>query len=322
MIFSYKVEKTPDYGHIISLQYGTPGQKGFRLISVAADLGSNMYRFVADGYDILQYDLEKTKTIGFFGNPVLYPTPNRVRDCRFVFEGQTFDQIKGGKPRFLHGLVYDSVWQFSEPQIGQQEVSFSTWYDFNAQTDGFQGFPFLHRIYLQYVLTKDGVTLQYTVDNHSEKRLPYGFAIHPFFNRLSGDQQTFIRVPSQSYFDRTPDCLPTGKILPVDGTLYDLRTSVPLSGRYFDDVFTNFTDRVICIDYQTIKMQLLLKSTEDFANAVVYSPEGESFFCIENQTCMTDAHNMYSQGLVKESGLIVLAPHESKTGSIALLIKS
>jgi aldose 1-epimerase len=36
---------------------------------------------------------------------------------------------------------------------------------------------------------------------------------------------------------------------------------------------------------------------------VIYTPPGEPFFCLENQTCSTDAHNLYDKGFREESGL-------------------
>ena len=49
---------------------------------------------------------------------------------------------------------------------------------------------------------------------------------------------------------------------------------------------------------------------------MVFTPSGKPIFCMENQTCSTDAHNLYNRGLVDESSLIVLGSGEKHAGWI------
>jgi aldose 1-epimerase len=39
-------------------------------------------------------------------------------------------------------------------------------------------------------------------------------------------------------------------------------------------------------------------------------------FCIENQTCSTDAHNLHARGFTREAHLLVLAPGKIARGSL------
>ena len=43
-----------------------------------------------------------------------------------------------------------------------------------------------------------------------------------------------------------------------------------------------------------------------FRNAVIFTPKTRPGFCFEPQTCATNYMNLHAQGLVDESGLLVL----------------
>ena len=58
------------------------------------------------------------------------------------------------------------------------------------------------------------------------------------------------------------------------------------------------------IRYEDIVVHI--RASDCFRNAVVYTPHDRPGFCIEPQTCATNFINMHAQGLVDESGLMVL----------------
>ena len=54
------------------------------------DVGANLIQFAVDGIEYL-LDVRPTVTQpGLAGTPILYPSPNRVRDAQFTFDGQVF----------------------------------------------------------------------------------------------------------------------------------------------------------------------------------------------------------------------------------------
>ena len=63
-----------------------------------------------------------------------------------------------------------------------------------------------------------------------------------------------------------------------------------------------------------------LEASADFTHLVAYTPPGENFFCIENQTCSTDAHNLNERGFVRESGLKTVAPGATRGGSVTYAV--
>jgi aldose 1-epimerase len=53
---------------------------------------------------------------------------------------------------------------------------------------------------------------------------------------------------------------------------------------------------------------------------VLYTPRGERYFCLENQTCSTDAHNLFDRGFEGESGLKSVAPDGVHDGSVSYTV--
>ena len=109
--------------------------------------------------------------------------------------------------------------------------------------------------------------------------------------------------------------LPTGKLLDLAGQAdLDARQPRSLEGFLRDDVYYGMTpDKPAQIDFRDKRLKLTLSASEDFTHLVVYTPKDQPWFCVENQTCSTDAHNLYARGFKKESHLQIVEP--GKTGS-------
>ena len=51
-------------------------------------------------------------------------------------------------------------------------------------------------------------------------------------------------------------------------------------------------------------------------------PKDAAWFCVEDQTCSTDAHNLYARGLKQESHLQIVEPGKTQSGWIELKAES
>jgi aldose 1-epimerase len=63
-------------------------------------------------------------------------------------------------------------------------------------------------------------------------------------------------------------------------------------------------------------LRLTLGASPDFTHVVVYTPAARPFFCIENQTCSTDAHNLHARGFVRQAHLSIVEPGQSHRGAL------
>jgi len=309
MGFEAEAQRDPRYGALVTLRHDGSSGAPPAVARIAPDLGFNLYSLRFGGFEWLHGTLEQVRRTGFGGNPILYPTPNRVRDARFRFEGREFRLAKDGEPRKIHGLVYDEPFEWMLSASGEAAEA-RGWIDF-AGRESLACFPFDSRLSVAYRLTEAALTLSYTVENRSGGRLPFGFAIHPFF-ALEGDMR--VRVPARRVYESDPERFPVRRI-DAGGTSFDLGEARSVRSLRLDDVYTDLCGacELIC---PARGAGLALTVSPDFRHVVVYTPEAQPFFCVENQTCMTDAHNAYDRGDRQQSGLIVLEPGASHSGSI------
>ena len=312
--FYCETVKHQEYGEIIVLKSEDRESGKTQKIYLTPDYGFNLAKYEVDGEDLIYTMPDVLRKEGFSGIPILYPTPNRVRDAQFRFKGQSYLQQKKGESRYLHGLVYDEKWTAGRPLLTEQGAQVSAWIDFEEDNIGFQSFPWKHRLTVTWKLKSSGIRLEYEVHNQDEKELPYGFAIHPYFPVKAYGETAAVCVPAKKMFESTQERFPTGNILDITGTEYDLCKSRKVTELKLDDVYTGLGKTESQIFYGS--RRLILSASEEFNHMVVYTPEMD-FFCLENQTCMTDAHNFYDKGY-KNSGIILVRPGGVRSGWIEL----
>lgn len=283
--------------------------------------GSNLSRFSVGGKNIIDFDPKLLLKHDYTGTPVLYPTPNRVRNGVFRWRGRSYRQIRRGTLIVEHGLVHSERWNYSEPVVAADSASLQTWIDFREGNPLFEGFPFPHRLALEFRLSSRGISVTYTIENQGSEEIPFGFGLHPHFMKLAGDEGSFVTIPADSVMDYTSDLLPTGRLIEVKGTSYDLTTPTAIGKLDMDHVFTGIpTGAHARIEHRDLGIAINLEASEDFTHAVLYSPHGEEFFCLENQTCSTDTHNLFDRGFVRESGLKTARPKEIRQGCVTYSI--
>lgn len=320
MSYSYSITKDTTTGwNIVRLNAVNQSDPKQNIsIQVTPEGGGNMFSFSAGGTDLIKgpdelVNLMKPKR----GNPILFPTPNRVRDGRFEFMGETFTmQVPGeDRPRALHGLTWDAPWNFSEPVVLDDGVVFKTWYVLDEDNPRFQAFPFRTTLRVDYTVTAGCVRIAYEVENNGIKPLGFGFAFHPFWTVIGDKASNKIQV-ALPYHMEAIEKFPTGKLEPVEGTKWSLNDPVPVSELDLDDVYFGATpESNVRVIYESIGLELRQKATADFTHIVVYTPDAD-FFCIENQTCSTNAHNMHAQGYERESHLQIVQPGGTTGGNV------
>jgi aldose 1-epimerase len=335
-LYTAIIESDADLGsNVITLRYCDPQRPARDMsISIAPEFGSNLFRFRVGEHDIIYCNREVLKQRGFTGNFVLWPLPNRVRDCRYSYQGQHYslEQFKqearpNGNEVLIHGLVYDRVWQYEQPVIEEGSARVTTFIDITPQSPYYDAYPFESRFSLTYTLSQNGVGIEYVVHNQGQRDLPFGFALHPYFQTLTGKEQTMVSLPADTVMEADETLLPTGRLLDTRGVMYsmfDLRSPVPVSTLRLDHVYTALhPGEPAIIDYSGLDMQLQITATDDFTHAVIYTLGGdEPYLCLEHQTCSTDAINFHHQGAERQAmaHLLEVSPGQTTCGSLQYTI--
>lgn len=313
---------------IIALSYTDPRDPARNLrAEIAPELGSNLYRLRAGERELLFWEVEKLKVRGHTGNFVLWPFPNRVRDKKYTYRGKqyTFDGVPRHQGPLIHGLVSDRPWDYEPPQASSQDASVTTYVEINADFPYFSAYPFISRLALTYTLNSAGITITYTVTNKDTQPLPYGFALHPYFHQLADPDQVLITLPAAQVMEADQQLLPTGRLLDVDTVMYaqfNLNQPVPLSHLKLDHVYTSLpAASSALIEQPTHGLRLRISASEDFTHMVIYTLGDGPFVCIENQTCSTDAINLFQHDQQDIAHLLEVQPGAEASGFIRYTVE-
>ena len=147
---------------------------------------------------------------------------NRIGKARFVLQGKTYSLAQNDGQNNLHsGLDYYFLRIWKVKECTDQSITFSL-----HSPDGDQGYPGALDMEVTYTLTEDnevkisyfGVPDQDTVINMTN---------HSYFNlngHASGDiLQHTLWVDADSFTRADEESIPTGEIVPVEGTPMDFR---------------------------------------------------------------------------------------------------
>lgn len=289
--------------------------QGSTKVKLAPQAGCNVYSIEFQGQELLKTPKSLKELPGFrFGNPVLYPTPNRVSNAKFTFDGKTYEFTANNNTNFLHGLVHSAAWEVTSVKEEPGRTTIECQLPFQPGSEWFKLFPHKHMLKMAIAVLDGAVRFEYTVNNtQGDKPVPYGMAFHPWFLYQGERANTYLTVPATHWME-AKELLPTGKLVELSGTKFDARQPKSLGGFVIDDVYYGMTpEKPAIIDFRDKKLKISLLTSPDFTHLVVYTPE-EPWFCVENQSCSTDAHNLHARGMKKESNLIIVEPGHSRTG--------
>ncbi|MHB1037386.1 MAG: aldose epimerase family protein [Pirellulales bacterium] len=289
--------------------------QGATTVKLAPDAGANVFSIEYQGAQMMKTpkSLGDLPGVGY-GVPVLYPTPNRVRGAEFTFGGKTYRFQPNDGTNFIHGLVNSAAWEVAKIERTADQATIHCILPFKPGTKWFERFPLPHVLKLAITVSDGAVRWTYTVDNtQGNQPVPFGFALHPWFLYQGPRAAAFLTVPAEEVME-AEKLLPTGKLLKVAGTKFDARKPTSLEGFVVDDVYYGMTpNKTARAELREKKLAIGIRAGEDFTHLVVYTPLRQGWFCIENQTCSTDAHNLFAKGLAKESHLLVVEPGKTRS---------
>ncbi len=256
--------------------------------------------------------LEGTARPSGSGIPLLFPFPGRIGARQFHFQGRDYalrsDDRRGNA---IHGFVLDRPWQVVEHTTTRVVARFQA---SRADPQILEQWPADFCLTARYELQGQTLQSEFTVENPSDRPLPWGFGTHPYFRvPLGGLRREACRVfvPAREIWELV-DMLPTGRRLPAEGRLA-LHQGLAFGETQFDDVFTGLS-RIdggcgATIDDPDSGRKLTLSFDANFREIVVYNPPHREAICLEPYTCVPDPFALTARGI--DAGLRVLGPGES-----------
>jgi aldose 1-epimerase len=175
----------------------------------------------------------------------------------------------------------------------------------------YEGFPWPGRVEIRYRLLARGLEVTFAFENHGDSPAPAGYGIHPFWQFTGDRADVLVKLPAQYRlaYDNYVDQNPTGELIPVAGTPYDLRDYRSLADLFIDDVFWPRSEsEAAAVAFPKEGIQVRIEASANMRHLVCYSPEGRPFVCIESLTSAPDAQNLYAKGFQELSGLTIVEP--------------
>lgn len=245
---------------------------------------------------------------------VLSPWSNRIRAGLLTFRGRHYQLARWFTDgTAIHGTARAYPWRVVEATETRAVLSFSSQDVFGAN------FPWNFSTQVTYELDGPRFSTHTTVTNEDDEPFPAGFGHHPYFLRGLGshEDEVLLTIPCSQQF-QLEGCMASAPPVPVEDWL-DFRVARPLGDRFIDE---NLTGRAhgepIVFDYPRSGRRIELVFDEIFGNVVFYVPqEGNNFFAVEPVTNANDGFNLYEAG-IEGSGVIVLEPASSASGSYHL----
>jgi galactose mutarotase-like enzyme len=239
------------------------------------------------------------------GIPILFPTPNEVKECRLSLGDETILMRNPDQPRpsGMHGYAIDDLYAWEAPRVASDEVSLTMRLEHDARSVRWRAFPRSNTLFVTYRLGPAGLRIEYEVTNRDRRALPAGFGVHPYW---AMEAETALRLTANhGRLARFEGGVRT--LTPVgEGT--DLRAGrlvsdfPPGTSFYFDP---GASARLAWLDAPPLALHLSADSGLGYL--VVHKP-GKGAFCVEHQGNAPDAHRMLAGSRGKDAGLFVIAP--------------
>jgi len=234
----------------------------------------------------------------------LVPYSNRIRHGQFKWQEANISLPLNHWPEkhSIHGHGWQLPWTITD----QTENSLTLQYHYKTAD-----WPYSYIAKQVFTLEDKVLGITLTILNTSEDSMPAGLGLHPYFSLT---KNTSIKCTVDQMWAVDDECMPT--FLVSKPSSMDSPEGLSLHGSNLDNVFTGFTgDATVTWPEYEAKATISTSSNCNFM--IIYSPEGEDYFCFEPVTHCTDAINMMNKG-IKNTGVMSIAPQENMTVSMRI----
>ena len=266
----------------------------------------------------------------WFGAPILFPYPNRVRDATYEWEGQKLHLPTAATGHAVHGLVRDRPFTVEARETGEAGARVTLAIRAADHPDLREHYPFDFALRVSYTLSPGGLRTQAEVTNEGGQSMPFGIGFHPFFRfplvETTRREDCRVLLWGPRVWELDAENLPTGRVLPVPAE-QDARGYTPIGETAFDTVYTGLalddpgagTWSGRYLD-PGASVEVIVVADQAFREAVLFAPLARPLLSIEPYTCATDALNLAAAGV--DAGLLTLAPGATWSAGYTITARS
>lgn len=228
----------------------------------------------------------------------LIPYSNRIRGARFAYAGREVRlPATAADPNFEHGHGWRRPWTVESHAPSAAVMVY------RHEADAW---PWSYEARQEIALDGDVLVVRLSLRNLSAEPMPGGFGLHPYFPASPGAR---IETAVGGMWEVDADILPTRHVdLPAGSR------TIEVAAAELDNVFTGWS-RHARIVWPERGLSLAIDAEAPLDFLVLYTPQGQPFFCCEPVSNATDAFNLAANG-VPGAGLLVLEPGASRAATI------
>ncbi len=158
---------------------------------------------------------------------------NRIAGGRFTLDGETFALATNNGPNHLHGgdIGFDKVVWRGEPFEREDAVGVVFTY---SSPDGEEGYPGTLNVRVTYTLT-DADELIFDYHATTDRATPVNLTQHSYFNLAGAAADNVLghelTIDASRFTPVDSTLIPTGELVPVEGTPFDFRTARSIGAR-------------------------------------------------------------------------------------------
>jgi aldose 1-epimerase len=233
----------------------------------------------------------------------MVPYANRIAGNAFSFGGHTWTFSANNPPeRFnVHGTGWHSPWRATEEGAG----------DLLSLEHLAPEEPYSYAATQHFSLTAMGLDVRLTLTNRGAVPMPFGFGLHPWFER---DADVELAFSASHFFMEGPDGIATERLATPAELDFARPRRLPHTWRNNDYGGWNGLAE---IRYPSRHVGLRIAASPIFEHLMLYADPARPFFCLEPQSNAPCAFNRIDTHEDAGMGTIVLAPGQRLDGAIS-----
>ncbi|PZV37759.1 aldose 1-epimerase [Mesorhizobium kowhaii] len=277
-------------------------------VDLVPRIGGSMGALRWRGIDLMRRlsddDREAGNVLGVAMFPMM-PYANRIAGNAFDFAAKRWQVQPNNPPETvnLHGSGWKHAWTVA--QAGHAQATLSL--DIAAGVE-----PYSYHATQAFVVSEEGLSVTMTLANTGPVCMPFGFGLHPWFDR---DPDVTLQFEATRFYLEEPQNI-AGDPITLAPEL-DFADGRPLPAGWRNNDYGGWTGEAT-LRFPARGAGLRIKADPVFKHLMLYADATKPYFCVEPQTNASGAFNRGGWNDPDE-GIIVLAPGETVTGTVSLM---
>ncbi|UDL86971.1 aldose 1-epimerase [Mesorhizobium sp. PAMC28654] len=277
-------------------------------VELVPQIGGSVSSLRWCGIDLMRrlsdHDREAGNVLGVAMFPMM-PYANRIAGNTFDFAAERWRVLPNNPPEIfnVHGSGWQHAWTVTEAGAGNATLSL----DVTARTE-----PYSYRATQAFTASQEGLSVTMTLTNSGPVSMPFGFGLHPWFDR---DPDVTLQFEARRFYLEEPGGVSGDPItLPPE---LDFAEARPLPGGWRNNDYGGWGGEAT-LRFPSRGAGLRIKADPVFKHLMLYADPTKPYFCVEPQTNASGAFNR-GRWADSDEGAIVLAPGENAAGTVSFL---